>query len=184
MEAVNRLIEKLSQEQLETEVLPKRAVTSDYEQQSRLEPVNKDRMGRRKRRMENKKRREATTGLKWFDLPKQELDDEKKLNLEVLRLRSALNPKRFYKRKAIGKDAPDYFQVGTVVEHPAEFYSHRVPRKERKRTIVDELLADAEFKKTVKRRYNDIHSKKVERNKNIALARRRQSQRDQNKRRK
>lgn len=38
-------------------------------------------------------------------------------------------------------------QVGTVVEGPGEFYSARIPRKQRKRTIVEELLADEKFKR-------------------------------------
>lgn len=37
-------------------------------------------------------------------------------------------------------------QVGTVVDNAADFYHSRIPKKERKRTIVEELLADAEFR--------------------------------------
>lgn len=39
------------------------------------------------------------------------------------------------------------FQVGTVVDNPVDFYSSRIPKKQRKRTIVEELLADAEFRR-------------------------------------
>jgi len=35
------------------------------------------------------------------------------------------------------------------VEGPGEFYSARIPRKSRKSTIVDELLADDKFRKSV-----------------------------------
>ena len=38
-------------------------------------------------------------------------------------------------------------QVATVQDSPLDFYHSRIPKKERKRTIVDELLADAEFRK-------------------------------------
>lgn len=41
------------------------------------------------------------------------------------------------------------FQTGTVIEQAADFYHSRIPRKERKKTIVDELLADADFKRCV-----------------------------------
>ncbi len=39
------------------------------------------------------------------------------------------------------------FQVGTVVDSPVDFYSSRIPKKQRKRTMVEELLADAEFRR-------------------------------------
>lgn len=37
-------------------------------------------------------------------------------------------------------------QVGTVVDSPADFYHSHIPKKQRKRTMVEELLADAEFR--------------------------------------
>ena len=40
-------------------------------------------------------------------------------------------------------------QIGKWVEDPADFYSSRVPKKQRKQSVVDELLADAEFRKSV-----------------------------------
>lgn len=49
-----------------------------------------------------------------------------------------------------------YFQVGTVIDSPLEYKSGRLTNKERKRTMVDELLADAEFKQTTKKRYKNI----------------------------
>ena len=39
--------------------------------------------------------------------------------------------------------------MGTVVESAADFYHSRIPKKQRKSTLVDELLADAEFRKWV-----------------------------------
>ena len=38
-------------------------------------------------------------------------------------------------------------QMGRVVEGPADFYHSRIPKKQRKATLVDELLADVEFRK-------------------------------------
>ncbi len=40
----------------------------------------------------------------------------------MLRLRGAFDPKRFYK-SADGTKFPKYFQMGTVVEGPTDFYS-------------------------------------------------------------
>ena len=42
------------------------------------------------------------------------------------------------------------------MDNAADFYSDRVPTKDRKKTMVDELLADAEFKKRQKRKYVEI----------------------------
>ena len=58
----------------------------------------------------------------WFELPAMQVTDEVKRDLRLLHLRSALDPKRFYK----GFDQtkfPKYFQLGTVVEGAADFYS-------------------------------------------------------------
>lgn len=38
------------------------------------------------------------------------------------------------------------FQFGQVVEAPADFYNSRIPKKQRKSTMVEELLADVEFR--------------------------------------
>ncbi len=38
-------------------------------------------------------------------------------------------------------------QVGKVLDSPADHYTDRVPNKQRKSTLVDELLADAEFQR-------------------------------------
>lgn len=51
-------------------------------------------------------------------------------------------------------------QVGKVVDTPVDYYSSRITKKERKRTIVEELLADAEFQKNNKKKYKEIMSQK------------------------
>lgn len=48
------------------------------------------------------------------------------------------------------------FQIGQVIESPADFYHSRIPQKQRKKTLVDELLADAEFKNKCKKKYKTI----------------------------
>ena len=42
-----------------------------------------------------------------------------------------------------------WLQVGKVVSGPAEFYSSRVPRRQRKTTIMDELLHNHQFRRSV-----------------------------------
>ena len=40
-------------------------------------------------------------------------------------------------------------QVGRVVAGPAEFYSARIPRRQQKRSLVEELFADEELRRLV-----------------------------------
>lgn len=42
------------------------------------------------------------------------------------------------------------------MDSPLDYYNNRLTRKERKKTLVDELLADAEFNKYNKRKYQEI----------------------------
>jgi DNA-directed RNA polymerase subunit N (RpoN/RPB10) len=42
-----------------------------------------------------------------------------------------------------------FFQVGTVVDSHVDFYHDRVPKKERKKNLVDELMANADFQRYI-----------------------------------
>jgi len=91
----------------------------------------------------------------WFQLPVQEITEEIKTDLRVLRLRSAFDPKQFYKKFDETK-FPTNFQVGTVVESPADFYSGRLTNKQRKRTMADEIMYDAHLTSVRKKRFSKI----------------------------
>lgn len=39
---------------------------------------------------------------------------------------------------------PKHFHLGTVVESPVDFYSSRIPKKSRKRTLAEEILSNEE----------------------------------------
>ena len=78
----------------------------------------------------------------------------------MVQMRKVLDPKRFYKKNN-SDTLPKYFQIGTIVDNAADFYTDRVAKKDRKQTMVDELLADAEFKKYQKRKYVEIIEDKV-----------------------
>lgn len=106
--------------------------------------------------------RDKTKGDAWFGMRAPEVTDETKRDLEVLQMRGALDPKRFYKKND-RKELPKFFQIGQVIDSPAEFYSDRMGQKQRKKTLVDELMADAEFKRYSKRRYAAIISEESKR---------------------
>lgn len=90
-------------------------------------------------------------------MPKTEITPEIKRDLQVIRLRNVLDRKRHYKKGDL-KD-PTYFQVGTVIEGPTEFFSSRLTKRERKQTIVDELLADEDARGYYKRRFMEVQSR-------------------------
>nr|CAG4651429.1 EOG090X0GO7 [Simocephalus serrulatus]SVE94579.1 EOG090X0GO7 [Simocephalus serrulatus] len=121
----------------------------------KLECVPKYSPSLKKLKKDRKKEADKTKGDKWFGLPATEMTEEKLRDLEVIQMRSILNPKQFYKKNDL-KVVPKYFQVGTVVDSPADFYHDRVPRKERKKTLVDELMANADFQRYNKRKYAEI----------------------------
>ncbi|XP_054713029.1 deoxynucleotidyltransferase terminal-interacting protein 2-like [Uloborus diversus] len=106
---------------------------------------------RRQLKKEGLKEKGKTKGSQWYNMAAPEMTEEKKNDLLVLQMRQALDPKHFYKRSA-NKTNPKYFEVGTFEESPVDFFSSRVPKKQRKQTLVDELLADAEFRSYQKKK--------------------------------
>lgn len=93
-----------------------------------------------------------TAGKNWFDLPATTITDEVKNDLRILRLRSAYDPKTFYKKFDETK-FPKYFQFGRVVEGPTEYYSSRMTKKERKRTLTEEIMSDPHLTAVRRKRY-------------------------------
>ncbi|KAG6756893.1 hypothetical protein POTOM_037191 [Populus tomentosa] len=107
-----------------------------------------------------KSQRKDSLGKDWFDMPASTITPELKRDLQLLKLRSAIDPKKHYKRgDSKSKELPKYFQVGTVVEPATDFYSGRLTKKERKVTIADELLYDQTFSAYRKRKVREIEEK-------------------------
>lgn len=100
-----------------------------------------------------------TKGAKWFNMPATELTDEVQRDLEIIQMRSVLDPKHFYKKNDL-KALPKYFQVGKVLSSPLDHYNERGAKTNKKRTIVDELMADAQFQRFNKRKYTEIVEEK------------------------
>lgn len=91
----------------------------------------------------------------WFKLPTQEITDVVKADLRVLRLRSAFDTKRFY-RKDDSTKFPTQFHVGRVVEHAADFYGGRLTKKQRKTTMAEEIMHDEHLSAVRRKRFNKI----------------------------
>ncbi|KAJ1310058.1 hypothetical protein OPQ81_006810 [Rhizoctonia solani] len=120
---------------------------------------------------ERKEIKLTTAGPQWFDLPAPSDADRPRLarELEALRLRNALDPKRFYRKDAEGskREMPKYFAIGKIVDAATPFrdadHSQNLTRAERKRTIVEELVEDAEAKRYAKKKFSDLQSVRSER---------------------
>ncbi|EZA56842.1 Deoxynucleotidyltransferase terminal-interacting protein [Ooceraea biroi] len=138
-------------------ILEKSVIKPGFEQLHVVPPyeLSKHQLELRKQRQ----RKKMGAGAGWCNLRTPHVTPEIRRDLEVLQMRSALDPKRFYKKNDL-QTLPKHFHVGKVVDSPMDFYSSRLTKKERKRTIVDELMADAQFTKFNKRKYKDIIDEK------------------------
>ncbi|KAJ3119102.1 Deoxynucleotidyltransferase terminal-interacting protein 2 [Phlyctochytrium bullatum] len=106
-----------------------------------------------------------TTGPGWFDMKAPELTEELKRDIDVIKSRSALDPKRFYKKpdkNMKGSAYPKFFQIGSVVDHATDYYANRLTKKERKRGILEELMADRETKSYLKKKFTKIQKEKAD----------------------
>ncbi|KAK6254282.1 Fcf2 pre-rRNA processing [Theobroma cacao] len=98
-----------------------------------------------------------TAGTAWFDMPAPTLTPELKKDLQLLKLRGAIDPKRHYKKDSKSKALPKYFQA--MVESVTDYYSGRMTKKERKTTLADELLSDPAVKQYRKRKIREIEER-------------------------
>ncbi|XP_071292366.1 deoxynucleotidyltransferase terminal-interacting protein 2 isoform X1 [Agelaius tricolor] len=145
------------QKKKKDQLLQKSVITPDFERKECVPPYRESLHQLKKQR---RAEREKTTGDGWFGMRAPEITSELKNDLKVLKMRASLDPKHFYKKN--DRDGlPKYFQVGTVVDSPIDFYHSRIPKKQRKRTIVEELLADSEFRRYNKKKYQEIMSEKA-----------------------
>ncbi|KAF7587464.1 hypothetical protein BBP40_007209 [Aspergillus hancockii] len=101
-----------------------------------------------------------TAGSDWFDLQKTELTPALKRDLQLLRMRSVLDPKRHYKKENGKAHPPKYSQVGTIIEGPTEFFSGRIAKKDRKKTFVEEVLSQERETSRFQSKYRDIQTSK------------------------
>ncbi|KAI0771158.1 Fcf2-domain-containing protein [Trametes elegans] len=123
--------------------------------------------GKRLTKKEAKKMKNKTAGRDWFDLPAPAEADLPRLyrEVEALRLHKQLDPKAFYRKepgegKGI-KGLPKHFAIGTIVATPNPFGNaapDNLPRASRKRTLVDELVDDAEAKSYAKKKFRELQA--------------------------
>ena len=76
-------------------------------------------------------------------------------------MRSVIDPKRHYKKESNKVLAPEFSQVGTIVESPTEYYSSRLLNRDRKNTFVDQILAAEKSTGRFTSKYNDVQITKT-----------------------
>ncbi|KAG8868207.1 hypothetical protein FRB97_002626 [Tulasnella sp. 331] len=120
-------------------------------------------------RKEQLELRNATAGPQWFGLPAPRAADlpEMYKQVKAIRLRRAMDRKLFmrkdYGEKKGIKGLPKYFAVGKIMDTPTPFKSHdsrNHTRREKKRTAVEELLADQGSRSFAKRKFSDLQAKR------------------------
>jgi hypothetical protein len=101
----------------------------------------------------SKAERDKTKGSQWFNMKAPEITKELKNDLQIIQMRSALDPKQFYKRSE-AKKLPKYFEMGKVIESSVGYHESKNIRK-RNKTLVDELMEDDEFMKFNKKKFKE-----------------------------
>ncbi|XP_072918811.1 deoxynucleotidyltransferase terminal-interacting protein 2 [Hemitrygon akajei] len=150
-------INKLKDQNEKDELLKNSILTPEFEKQDNVPSLK---VSERQLKKQRRKERAKTAGDSWYNMKAPDLTDELKMDLQVLKMRAAIDPKRFYKKN--DRDGfPKYFQIGEVLDNPADFYHSRLPKKQRKQTMVEELLADAKFRRYNKRKYQQIMTERA-----------------------
>jgi hypothetical protein len=108
--------------------------------------------------MLNFSRSPPTSGKQWFDVPNTPLTPELEKTFQLLQLRPYLYKDRHYKRTATS-ETPEFFAVGTVLDDAKDYYTTRVHKKQRKQSLVDEILGDEDVARFVSRKAQVIKDK-------------------------
>ncbi|KAI1847776.1 hypothetical protein JX265_009204 [Neoarthrinium moseri] len=103
----------------------------------------------------------ASAGSAWYNLPKTDLTPGLARDLKLLKMRNVLDPKRFYKKDSSKASVPEFSQVGTIVEGPTEYFSARMTKKERKRTLLEEVMETEASNRKFKSKYGEIQAAKT-----------------------
>ena len=101
-----------------------------------------------------------TAGAAWAHMAAPELTPALKRELQIVRMRGALDPKRFYKSSDMKRELPKYFAVGTVVEGAEEGAAGRLTKRQRKQSMLDELMSDDRVKARAKNKFQEVQKER------------------------
>lgn len=159
--------EPINAKQLEAEDVLKNAslysmTQAQGEWKNKIPPLT---VSKRKIIQENKRKKDQTAGPEWFNMKAMELTPELKNDLDAIRLRSHLDPKKFYRRTDM-KDYPKFFSIGTIVNAPSEPLTDNLARSSRNKTLAEQLLEEDEEKNFTKRKWTLLMKSKTKKKHN------------------
>lgn len=105
----------------------------------------------------------TNAGSGWFNFQATSNSAGLQADIAVIRNRNYLDPKKFYKSSDFSKKGSQLVQLGTVIEGSMEsVYSNRLTKKQRKETVMDEVMADVFGSKNdyVKKKFGNIQREK------------------------
>lgn len=97
---------------------------------------------------------------KFHDLAETKMTPEIARDLKIIKMRNYLDPKRFYK-SADSKNLPTKFEIGTIVSGSFDSSAERVSKKQRRSTIVQEIMSDTKIKKYAKKTFINSQNEKL-----------------------
>ncbi|TGJ84400.1 hypothetical protein E0Z10_g4357 [Xylaria hypoxylon] len=102
----------------------------------------------------------ADAGPQWFNLPATDLTPQLRRDLQLLKMRDVLDPKRHYKKDA-NRAIPEFSQIGTVMPGPTDYFNARMTKRERKRTLLEDVLETEDTTRRFKNKYGEIQAAKT-----------------------
>ncbi|KAI1426693.1 Fcf2 pre-rRNA processing-domain-containing protein [Xylaria sp. FL1777] len=135
---------------------PKHATPIISNQQSQELSVRVPEARKSKKEMSHK----ADAGPQWFNLPATDLTPELRRDLQLLKMRDILDPKRHYKKDTT-RAIPEFSQIGTVIPGPTDYFNSRMTKKERKRTLLEDVLETEDTTRRFKSKYGEIQAAKT-----------------------
>ena len=165
-------------------IAAKQSSSSKYKIDQQIEALDQAPPAADKKKSKHARTVQTSTGSSWFDMPefgasasrlaalkKQSAADsghskvtggdarlasaeQLRREVQALRLRNALDPKRFYRASAKNQAMPKFAQLGKIIASPLEPKAV-LSRQERGRTVVEELIRDAEAASYAKRKFSE-----------------------------
>ena len=115
-----------------------------------VQPLHTSRKGK-------KQLKPDTAGAAWGHMTAKELTPELKRDLQIIRMRGVLDPKRFYRSSDMKKELPKYFQVGTLIGGAEDAGAKKKPRG----TMLQDVMGDAKIRKRTKEQFGKIQAVKA-----------------------
>jgi hypothetical protein len=127
---------------------------------------------------QRKKHCHITAGSSWFDMRPTPMSKQLAHDLQVLKSRAVIDPKRFYKKTETPHNdkhpTMPLLQMGTVVAGPMEGSTQRLTKSQTRATLADQILAHES--KYVMNKYKSMQQEKqIQYNKNHHTKRRNHS---------